>query len=110
MRHTPLVFDFCLRWEQEAHSRAETFTPILGLMLATLLYGQFHLRTVHQTSLQILSERLAHCDKGFVEVWKSMCRGFRRRHSCRAASHGHADRTLRNTSGLLHNSAVSILQ
>ena len=77
-----LLLDLHLRWEQEAHSRTETFTPVLGLALPALLYGELHLRPVHQTFLQVLSERMTHFNKGFVEVGKSMCSGFRRRCCC----------------------------
>jgi hypothetical protein len=89
-----LLLDLCLRWEQEAHSRTETFAPVLGLVLPALLYGELHLRPVHQTFLHVLSERMAHFNNGFVEVGKSMCSGFRRRHLCSTHANGHAYRTL----------------
>jgi hypothetical protein len=44
-----LLLDLCFSWEQEGHSRTETFAPVLGLVLAALLYGELHLRPVHQT-------------------------------------------------------------
>ena len=105
-----LFFGLCLGWEQKADCKAETFAPIPGLVLAALLYGQLHIRVVHQTSLQVLSERLAHGYKGIVEVRKSVCSGFRWQHFCRAHSDGYAQRALYDWRGLLQHSAVPILQ
>ena len=99
-----------LRWEKEADSRAETFAPILGLVLAALLDSQLYLRMVHQTLLHVLSERPAHSDKGFVEVRKPMGSSFRRRYFRRAHSDGNAQWTLHQRRGLLQHSAVPILQ
>src|SRR3984885_15380757 len=98
---TRLLLGLCLRGKHESDSKTETFAPVLRLVLSALLYGELHLRPVHQAFLQVLSERMAHFNKGFVEVGKSMCSGFRRRHLCRTHANGHAYRTLHDRGGPL---------
>jgi hypothetical protein len=89
-----LLLDLCLKWEQKAQSRTETFAPVLGLVLPALVNSELHLRPVHQAFLQVLSERPAHLNKGFIEVGKSNCSGYRQWHVCRTHANGYANRAL----------------